>query len=67
MTTDIFNVPEIMCDGCANSIKKALTRVAGVTEVTVDVSAKTVYVKHTAEVDDAAIRGALDKAGFTAS
>lgn len=68
MTITTFSAPDIECDGCANSIKKALGKAEGISEVRVDVPAKTVTVTHddaTAPADR--IIGALDRAGFPAA
>ena len=65
METTTLTAPDIECDGCANAIKKALGKVPGVSQIDVDVAAKTVTVTHD---DNAApvpvIAAALDKAGF---
>ena len=58
--------PEIVCGGCATSIKKALGNVAGVAEVEVDVTSKKVTVQHDESVTRDAIADALDRAGFSA-
>jgi copper chaperone len=68
MTRITFAVPEIHCDGCATSIRKALEGVAGVTSVDVEVSGKKVHV----EFDEAAataatVRGRIEAAGFDVS
>ncbi|MCY7375198.1 MAG: heavy-metal-associated domain-containing protein, partial [Pyrinomonadaceae bacterium] len=44
--TTTVTAPEIVCGGCASSIKKALGNVEGVSEVDVDVATKKVTVKH---------------------
>jgi copper chaperone CopZ len=59
--------PDIVCDGCANAIKKALSKLPGVTEVEVAVPTKQVTVSHDASVSSDAIRDALDRAGFPTS
>jgi copper chaperone len=68
MTQTELTVPDITCGGCANSIKNALGRLDGVTDVQVDVPAKTVTVEHDEELASRqSVIGALDKAGFPAS
>lgn len=56
--------PEIVCGGCAASIKKALGNIAGISAVEVDVDSKKVTVDHGADVSRQAIIDALDRAGF---
>ena len=65
-TTSVV-APEIVCGGCAGSIKKALGKVAGVSDVDVDVASKKVTVKHGATVSRDQIVAALDNAGYSAA
>ena len=58
--------PEIVCGGCASSIKKALGNVEGVCEVEVDVTTKQVKVEHGESVSREEIVNALDRAGYSA-
>lgn len=64
-TTSVV-APEIVCGGCADSIKKALGKVAGVSDVEVDVASKKVTVKHGETVSRDQIVAALDNAGYSA-
>jgi copper chaperone CopZ len=59
--TTVYDVPDISCDHCKSAIEGAVGGVAGVEQVTVDVAAKTVTVSGG---DDAAIRAAIDDAGY---
>ena len=59
--------PEIVCGGCASSIKKALGNVAGISEVEVDVTSKKVTVNHDENVSRETIADALDRAGYSVS
>lgn len=59
-----FHAPDIECDGCANSIKKALGRVPGIQDIEVDVPIKTVTVQYDSPADAKTISSALDAAGF---
>ena len=68
MTTINLSAPDISCGGCANAIRRALTNLNGVNEVTVDVATKTVTVQYeesTASRDG--VVAALDRAGFPAT
>lgn len=57
--------PAIHCDGCANSIKRSLGRLAGVQQVEVDIPQKRVTVQYdTEQVQETALRERLDLAGF---
>ncbi len=61
MTTRTFSVPDISCDHCVQSITAEVTPVDGVTDLSVDLEAKTVSVTGG---DDVAIIAAIDEAGF---
>ena len=64
--TSVFKAEGISCHGCAATIKDALNSL-GVTDVAVDVSAKTVSVRHDPRIEDAQIEQALKAAGYPAS
>lgn len=57
-----YSVPGVSCDHCKHAIETEVAKVAGVAAVVVDVAAKTVAVDGTA--DDAAVRAAIDEAGY---
>lgn len=58
-----YSVPGVHCDHCKAAIEGEVSALAGVTEVAVDLEAKTVTVTGAA-LDDAAIRAAIDEAGY---
>jgi len=61
----IFMAPDIECDGCAMSIRKALGAAAGVETVAVDVDHKRVTVEFDeAQTDDVKLAELLDEIGF---
>ncbi len=62
MTTLAYSVPAISCQHCVNAITSEVTKVAGVAKVDVDLQSKTVTV--VGDADDAAIRTAIDDAGY---
>ena len=51
MATTVLNVPDISCEHCERTITNALTPVAGVRTVQVDIPAKQVHVDY----DDAKV------------
>lgn len=61
--TTIYSVPSISCGHCRTAITGEVTQVAGVSAVTVDLANKTVTVMG-AGFNDAAIRAAIDEAGY---
>ena len=60
-TTHTYSVPGISCDHCKRAIETEVSGVAAVESVDVDVEAKLVTV---VGGDDAAIRTAIDDAGY---
>lgn len=61
-----YSVPAIHCAHCAMSIREEVSEVDGVEDVAVDVDAKLVTVSGSA-VDDAAVRAAIEEAGYEAA
>ena len=60
-TTRTYSVPGISCDHCKHAIESEVSTVVGVVVVDVDVDEKLVTVSGG---DDAAIRAAIDEAGY---
>ena len=56
-----YSVPGISCDHCKRAIEGEVSAVASVDSVTVDIEAKLVTV---VGGDDAAVRAAIDDAGY---
>jgi len=57
-----YSVPAIHCEGCAGTIEEALEPVEGIESATVDLGAKTVRVRGSA--DDRVVRKVLTAAGY---
>ncbi len=64
--TTTVTAPDIVCGGCASSIKKALGNLSGVAQVDVDVATKTVKVEHSEAASRDEIIAALDRTGYSA-
>ena len=64
--TVTYSVPAIHCDHCATSIREEVSEVEGVEDIDVDLEAKVVTVRGR-ELDDAALRTALEEAGYEAA
>ena len=60
-TTRTYAVPGVSCDHCKHAIESEVSTVDGVVVVDVDLEAKLVTVSGG---DDAAIRAAIDEAGY---
>ena len=64
--TKTYTVPGIHCGHCAQAIKDGVSGVEGVKAVDVDVEAKVVTIQGEA-LSDAALRVAIDEAGYEAA
>jgi copper chaperone len=58
-----YTVPGVHCGHCEAALMKELTAVPGVTDVDVDLEHKLVTVTGE-QLDDAALRAAIDEAGY---
>jgi copper chaperone len=58
-----YSVPGVSCEHCRAAITEEVSAVAGVESVVVDLDGKHVSVGG-ADVDDAAVRAAIDAAGY---
>ncbi len=63
MQTLLYSVPGISCGHCRTAIAGQVNRIAGVSAVDVDLEDKLVTVTGDG-VDDAAVRDAIDEAGY---
>ena len=61
-----YSVPAIHCAHCAMSIREEVSEVEGVDEVAVDLDTKIVTVSGS-DLDDAALRAAIEEAGYEAA
>ena len=59
--TTAYSVPDISCQHCVDAITTEVSKVAGVTDVNVDLDTKLVSV---VGGDEAAVVAAIDVAGF---
>lgn len=66
METITYTVPGIHCGHCGESVTEEVSQVEGVSSVDVDVDTKLVVVQGES-LDDAAIRAAIDEAGYEAA
>ena len=61
--TKTYSVPGVTCDHCRRAITTEVAGVAGVRSVDVDLEQKLVTVRGE-DLDDAAVRTAIDEAGY---
>ena len=64
--TVTYSVPAIHCAHCAMSIREEVSEVEGVEDVAVDLETKLVTVSGS-ELEDAALRAAIEEAGYEAA
>jgi copper chaperone CopZ len=64
--TVTYSVPAIHCAHCALSIREEVFEVEGVEDVAVDLDTKVVTVSGR-ELDDIALRAAIEEAGYEAA
>ncbi|MDH2429401.1 copper ion binding protein [Sphaerisporangium sp. TRM90804] len=65
MATSAFTVTGMTCDHCVRSVTEEVGEVRGVSEVRVDLGTGVVEVSGDQPLDDAAIRAAIEEAGYT--
>jgi copper chaperone len=64
--TVTYRVPAVHCEHCVLSIHEEVSEVEGVERVDVDLETKLVTV-HGRQLDDAALRAAIEEAGYEAT
>ena len=64
MTTITYTVTGMTCAHCVSSVSGEVGQVPEVTGVEVDLATGTVIVSSDGPVDDAAVRAAVDEAGY---
>lgn len=64
MASTTYTVQGMTCDHCARAVTAEVTRIAGVTDVAVDVAAGRVTVSSDAPLSDEAVTEAVEEAGY---
>ncbi|MFC7329153.1 heavy-metal-associated domain-containing protein [Marinactinospora rubrisoli] len=65
MATAVYTVEGMTCGHCVSSVSEEVGQVTGVTDVQVDLASGALTVTSSTTVDDAAIRAAVEEAGYT--
>lgn len=65
-TVKTYTVPGMSCAHCVSAVSEEVERVAGVESVDVELEIKQVTVRGR-ELDDGALRAAIDEAGYEAA
>ncbi len=63
-TTAVYTVTGMTCGHCEKSVTEEVSDLSGVTSVSADAGTGRVTVTSTAPLDDAAVRAAVDEAGY---
>ncbi len=63
-TTSTYRVEGMTCDHCVRAVRAEVAEVPGIVDVNVDLAAKRVTVTSEGNVDDAAVRAAVESAGY---
>ena len=66
MSEITYTVPDMSCSHCKQAVSSELGEVAGVDSVDVDLDTKLVTVRGH-DLDDAALRAAIEEAGYEAA
>jgi len=64
MATATYTVKGMTCDHCVRAVTEEVGKIAGVTGVDVDLASGRVTVTSGGPVDDAAVRDAVQEAGY---
>jgi copper chaperone CopZ len=67
MSTSTYRVTGMTCGHCVSAVTEEITALPGVTDVAVDLvkgGTSTVTVTSDAELDESAVAGAVDEAGY---
>ncbi|PZS20881.1 MAG: cation-transporting ATPase [Acidimicrobiales bacterium] len=64
MSTSTYSVNGMTCDHCVKAVSTEVGKVAGVTDVAVDLASGQVTVSAENEPDPAAVRAAVEEAGY---
>lgn len=64
MITEKYRVTGMTCGHCVSAVSTEVGAIPGVTGVTVDLASGEVTVQSTGPVDVAAVRAAVDEAGY---
>jgi copper chaperone CopZ len=60
-----ISIEGMSCPHCVMHAQKALAKIEGVIEATVDLATKSATVKTDKEIDDAVFKAAIEDAGYT--
>ncbi|MHA6631436.1 heavy-metal-associated domain-containing protein [Pseudonocardia sichuanensis] len=65
MTSSTYTVQGMTCDHCAGSVSSEVTKIPGVTDISVDVKAGRLTIVSDEPVPASAVEEAVEEAGYT--
>jgi copper chaperone len=63
-STATYTVSGMTCSHCVSSVTEEVTKIPGVTDVKVDLASGAVTIASDTPVEDAAVKAAVDEAGY---
>lgn len=66
MTEHTYSVPAMHCGNCTAAVEREISLVEGIDSVEADLASKLVRVRGE-RIDDAAVRAAIEEAGYAAA
>ncbi|GAB3252443.1 heavy-metal-associated domain-containing protein [Arthrobacter pigmenti] len=64
MASNTYTVQGMTCDHCAASVTEEVTKISGVTDVSVDVAAGRLTINSESPVSDEVVTEAVEEAGY---
>jgi copper chaperone len=64
MSTSTYTVSGMTCSHCVNAVTEEVSQLDGVRDVQVDLASGAVTVTSDAPLDESAVRGAVEEAGY---
>lgn len=64
MTSTTYTVQGMTCDHCAGSVTAEVTKIPGITDISIDVAAGRLTVSSAGPVSDEAVTEAVEEAGY---
>ena len=63
-STTIYTVTGMTCGHCVSAVTEEVTKISGVSDVQVDLASGAVSVASGSQLDDAAVKEAVEEAGY---
>lgn len=67
MTTTTYAVTGMTCGHCEGSVRREIAKLPEVTDIAVSAASGSLVITSDSPVDDAAVRAAVDEAGYSAA